>query len=310
MTAAATTAWLAPSAPSGGVDATVRIPGSKSLTNRALILAALADRPSTIRFPLVSRDSSLMAGALSALGVRIAAAEDRWSITPAPLRGPADIDCGLAGTVMRFVPPLAALADGRVRLTGDAAARARPMGTITQALRDLGVAVSGDALPIEISGAGSVRGGTVRVDASASSQFVSGLLLSGARYDDGLTVVHAGPPVPSLPHIEMTVQALRAVGVSVDDSAPDRWRVEPGPIAPWTAPIEPDLSNATPFLAAAAVSGGTVRIPDWPRVTTQPGDQIRAILTLFGADAEVGECGLSVYRAGGRRADRAGSGPA
>src|SRR5690606_8358679 len=191
------------------------------------------------------------------------------------------IDAGLAGTVMRFVPPVAALADGPVAFDGDPHARKRPMGPILTALRDLGARVDGDALPFTVRG--PIRGGEVTLDASASSQLVSGLLLAAARFDKGVTVRHEGPPVPSTPHIRMTVQMLRERGVTVDDSERDVWRVEPGPIAATDFTVEPDLSNAAPFLAAALITGGTVTIPGWPEQTTQPGDELRHLLAEMGA---------------------------
>ena len=215
-------------------------------------------------------------------------------MTPAPLAGGATIDCGLAGTVMRFVPPLAATAKGDVTFDGDDAARRRPMGVVLDALRDLGVEVAGDSLPFTLRGTGAVPGGTVDIDASASSQFVSGLLLAAPSFDGPLTVRHVGPPVPSQPHIDMTVAALRHVGVEIDDSEHDVWRVTPGPVAPWTAVIEPDLSNATPFLAAAAITGGRVTVPDWPSSTTQAGDAIRGILERMGATVALDAAGLTV----------------
>ncbi|SHG45754.1 3-phosphoshikimate 1-carboxyvinyltransferase [Streptoalloteichus hindustanus] len=290
-----TQAWAAPTA-DGPVRATVRVPGSKSITNRALLLAALADGPALLRAPLRSRDTELMAAALRALGAEVAdrvdGGEDAWLVTPGPLRGPATVDCGLAGTVMRFVPPAAALADGEVRFDGDPRARERPMGTVLDALRALGAEVTpaGEnpaGLPFVLRGRGGLAGGEVTIDASASSQFVSGLLLSGARYERGLTVRHSGPPVPSQPHIEMTVRMLRDQGVVVDDNTPDVWRVEPGPVRARDLTVEPDLSNATPFLAAAAVTGGEVRVPGWPERTTQAGDAIRGILTEMGCDVEL-----------------------
>lgn len=293
----ATTNWPAPTA-TAPIDATVRVPGSKSLTNRALILAAQATGPSTITTPLASRDTELMAAAVRSLGVGVRKDTGSWSVVPGQLRGPARIDCGLAGTVMRFVPPLAALALGDVTLDGDEYARRRPMATILEALRQLGAHIDGDTLPLVIHGSGSLPGGTVRIDASASSQFVSGLMLSAAGYQRGLTLVHTGKPVPSMPHIEMTVQVLRSVGVTVDDGGANTWRVEPGPVAPWNRTVEPDLSNATPFLAAAAVAGGTVRVPDWPMITTQPGNAIRWILTAMGAGVELSEGVLTVTGAG------------
>jgi 3-phosphoshikimate 1-carboxyvinyltransferase len=285
--------WSAPSAP-GPVHSTVPVPGSKSITNRVLVLAALADGPSTVHAPLRSRDTVLMAAALSSLGVGFADREDGgWDVTPGVLRGPAEVDCGLAGTVMRFLPPAAALAEGEIRFDGDPHARLRPMSTVLGALRSLGADVEGDALPFTLRGTGSLAGGEVTIDASGSSQFVSGLLLSAARYDKGVTVRHDGKPVPSLPHIDMTVETLRSVGVRVETDA-NVWHVEPGPIAARTWHVEPDLSNATVFLAAAAVTGGEVTIPHWPARTTQPGDAVRGILERMGCTVEVSDQGLTV----------------
>ncbi|MEB8326266.1 3-phosphoshikimate 1-carboxyvinyltransferase [Dietzia kunjamensis] len=281
--------WNAPVA-AGPVDADVTVPGSKSLTNRALVLAALADGPSRLVGTLRSRDTDLMIGALQALGTRIEGpsgpldpGDTELVITPGELRG-ADVECGLAGTVMRFVPSVAALATGRSTFDGDPAARVRPQGTVLDALRALGARIAGDSLPFTVDGTGSLRGGRVEMDASASSQFVSGLLLSAARFDEGAELVHLGAsPVPSGPHIEMTLEMLRESGVTVDQPTPSSWRVSPGQIVAVDRVVEPDLSNATPFLAAAAVTGGTVRVPHWPVTTTQPGDAIRGILRDMGA---------------------------
>lgn len=301
--------WPAPVAASP-VHATVPIPGSKSLTNRALVIAALAGGPSRLRRPLRARDTLLMVAALRSIGTRIedvpgddgAAGDDSdWAVTPGRLRGPADVDCGLAGTIMRFVPPVAVLADGPVRFDGDPQARKRPLGVVLDALRTLGADVDDGgrpALPFTIVGTGGFPGGVVTIDASASSQFVSGLLLAGARYDKGITVHHDGTRVPSLPHIEMTVQALRGAGVEVDDAESNTWRVTPGPPAGMDVAIEPDLSNAAPFLAAALVTGGEIRIPDWPARTTQAGDALRDLLTRFGADCRLDGAGLTVRGTG------------
>jgi 3-phosphoshikimate 1-carboxyvinyltransferase len=286
--------WSAPTA-DGPVHATVPVPGSKSITNRALVLAALADRPSTVHAPLRSRDTNLMAAALGSLGVGFDDGPDgSWLVTPHALHGPAEVDCGLAGTVMRFLPPAAALAVGDVTFDGDPHARLRPMTTILDALRALGADVEGAALPFTLHGKGGVPGGEVTIDASASSQFVSGLLLSAARYESGVTVRHAGKPVPSLPHIEMTVAMLREAGVVVDDSTPDVWRVEPGPIAGRDWHVEPDLSNATPFLAAAAVTGGEVTIPGWPTRTTQPGGAVAGLFERMGCRVRRTGAGLTL----------------
>jgi len=277
------------------VDLAVSLPGSKSLTNRALILAAIAAGPSVVRRSLRSRDTLLMAQGLTALGSHVDTTGPDWTVTPSPFTSDAAIDCGLAGTVMRFVPPIAGISTGRIEFDGDPHMRSRPIGEVLSALRGLGVAVSeGDTLPFTIAGSGSVRGGTVVIDASASSQFISALLLAGARFDEGVDVRHDGKPVPSLPHIEMTVTMLRQHGVDVDDSDANRWSVAPGTVAPVDHDIEPDLSNAAPFLALAAVSGGTVVVRDWPLETTQPGDELRQILTLMGCEVALTDAGLRV----------------
>ena len=285
--------WPAPRA-SAPIEASVSLPGSKSLMNRALVLAAIADGPSVVRRALRSRDSALMAGALTALGARIDTTGEDWTVTPATLDQDGAIDVGLAGTVMRFVPPVAALNRGRIAFDGDAYMRQRPIGAVLDALRTLGVEVDGEALPFTLTGDGSVPGGVVTIDASGSSQFVSALLLAGARYESGIDVRHAGKPVPSLPHIEMTISMLREHGVSVDDSEPDRWVVAPGPVTAVDRTIEPDLSNAAPFLALAALSGGRVVVRDWPETTDQPGDELRTILTLMGCEVELSADGLAV----------------
>ncbi|MDQ1542348.1 MAG: 3-phosphoshikimate 1-carboxyvinyltransferase [Actinomycetota bacterium] len=290
------TLWPAPMA-SGAVDATVELPGSKSITNRALPLAALAAADSTISGALRSRDTALMSAGLRQLGVRIDDSGADWFVSPAALRGPAAIDCGLAGTVMRFLVASAALADGVVRFDGDPRARERPLLPLLGALRQLGVRIDDGgrgALPLTVDGDGRLRGGECTLDSSASSQFVSALLLAAPRADAEVVVHHVGPTLPSLPHIEMTVAMLRARGVVVDDSVTDTWRVQPGPIAGGTVVVEPDLSNAAPFVAAALVTGGVVRVPGWPSHTTQPGDRLRALLTAMGADVTHDEAGLTV----------------
>jgi 3-phosphoshikimate 1-carboxyvinyltransferase len=294
MTTSTQLPWTAPLA-TGPVRATVTVPGSKSITNRALLLAALAATGGTIRRALRSRDTDLMAGALRAMGVPVTSHGDDFHVAAhGGLRGPATVDCGLAGTVMRFVPPLAALAEGTVRFDGDERARQRPMGAMLEALRALGCRVEGDGLPFVLHGSGRLPGGVVHIDASGSSQFVSGLLLSAAGYDAGVTVRHGGPPIPSRPHIEMTVHMLTGRGVMVDTDGATWWQVSPGAVAGGDYDVEPDLSNATVFLAAAAVTGGQVTVPGWPRRTTQAGDAIRPLLEQMGCTVKLGEQGLTV----------------
>lgn len=283
--------WKAPQALSP-VTGTLQIPGSKSLTNRELVLAALADGPSTILRPLRSRDSMLMIEALKSLGTDITevpgdgAFGPDWRIVPGELIGSTTIDCGLAGTVMRFMPPVAALALGPTTFDGDEGARRRPMATTISSLKALGVDVADEgrgALPFTVHGTGTVAGGNLTIDASSSSQFVSGLLLSAARFDHGISLMHSGERLPSLPHIEMTLEVLRARGVKVENPEVGHWIVHPGPISATDIAIEPDLSNAAPFLAAAVVTGGTVAITGWPAATTQVGNDLLEILPLFGA---------------------------
>ncbi|MEZ0447323.1 3-phosphoshikimate 1-carboxyvinyltransferase [Cellulomonas sp. ICMP 17802] len=293
--------WTAPLA-GGPLDALVEVPGSKSLTNRYLVLAALADSPGRLRGALRSRDTRLMAAALTSLGARVDDEGADWVVTPGPVLGSTTVHCGLAGTVMRFLPAVAALADGPVRFDGDESALARPMGPVLTALRMLGVRIEEHGepgrLPFTVHGRGAVAGGQVDVDASASSQFVSGLLLAAARFERGLTLRHTGRTLPSLPHIEMTVALLREAGVDVDDSRPAIWQVAPGAVAGRDVRVEPDLSNAAPFLCAALVAGGTVRVPGWPTATTQPGGLLPGILERMGATTGLDGDVLSVSGTG------------
>jgi 3-phosphoshikimate 1-carboxyvinyltransferase len=294
--------WPAPTV-FHGLSASLRLPGSKSLTNRELVLAALADGPSRLHSPLHSRDSALMIEALRVLGVTIdeVATDNVFGpdllITPGEFEGGSSIECGLAGTVMRFLPPLAALALGPIAFDGDDAARRRPMRATIDSLRALGVDVSDDGrgtLPFSIYARGSVAGGEISIDASASSQFVSGLLLAAARFDHGLTLRHTGQKLPSMPHIEMTIACLAARGVIVNSPEPGVWVVPAGPIHAIDVHLEPDLSNAAPFLAAAVVAGGKVTIEGWPASTTQVGADLERLLGLFGATATRGDGGLTI----------------
>lgn len=277
--------WAAPST-QNQLAAAISLPGSKSLTNRELVLSALASKPTTLRGLLISRDSSLMIEALRKLGTEIEVSGTTAVVTPRPLSGPAKIDCGLAGTVMRFVPALATIASGQIDFDGDLAARKRPMKTTTDSLRALGVSVDGDSLPFSIQGQGEVQGGTIEIDASASSQFVSGLLLVGTKFKNGLVVSHVGDHLPSMPHIEMTLDCLRKRGVDASQTGPTSWAVKPGEISGGEISIEPDLSNAGPFLAAAMVAGGSVKISNWPKKTTQVGNDFDGILQRMGAKVE------------------------
>lgn len=284
------------------LDASVSLPGSKSLNNRELVLSALATSPTLLTGALKSRDSTLMIEALRALGAQIEEKPDgSLLVTPATFDRSAKIDCGLAGTVMRFVPPIAALTKGDITFDGDEAARRRPMQTTVDSLISLGVevtSVSDTAMPFTVHGTGKVTGGEISIDASSSSQFVSGLLLAAARFENGLTLRHEGAHLPSMPHIEMTLDCLRKRGVKVSSPSAAVWRVEPSGIAGGTVAIEPDLSNAGPFLAAAMVAGGKVTIGAWPNSTTQVGDEFESILEMMGAKVTKDASGLTIEGTG------------
>lgn len=285
------TSWAAPT-PAGGVVGRVVVPGSKSATARGYVLAALGDGPSTLSGVLDARDTRLMRAALETLGVRIVdVGVGVVRVEPPERFTPGRVQVGLAGTLMRFLPPIAALADGDTHFSGDVEAEARPVFPLLDGLRQCGVAVSHpEALPFTVHGTGSVPGGPVRIDATASSQFVSGLLLSAARFTDGLTLTHTGGALPSLPHIALTVGMLadRGVIVTADPrSQAPSWRVNPGPIAARDEVIEPDLVNAAVFLAAALATGGSVTVA-WPRHTLQAADRILAVLTELGGRVERG----------------------
>ncbi|GAA1689553.1 3-phosphoshikimate 1-carboxyvinyltransferase [Microbacterium sediminicola] len=283
--------WHAPSA-FGALDARLAIPGSKSLTNRELLIAALADAPGTLHAPLHSEDSDRMVEALTALGVQIERVPsespfgpDLRVTPPARLRGDVTVDCGQAGTVMRFVAAAAGLATGDVTLTAHPSALHRPMGALITALRDLGIDIDDEGrwgLPFQVRGHGHVRGGEVVIDASASSQFVSGLLMAAPRFDTGLHLIHSGERLPSLPHIDMTVESLSRRGIHVERPTSREWIVPPGTPRGKDVPIEPDLSNAAPFLAAAMIAGGSVAVTGWPSRSTQPGALLTDLLSGLG----------------------------
>lgn len=295
--------WAAPFA-TDPVTARLTLPGSKSITNRELVLSALASGPSRLRAPLHSQDSGNMVEALRSLGTSIEPATasgdygDDWIVTPAEeLTGSTTIECGLAGTVMRFVPPVAALALGPTVFDADDAARGRPMGGLLAGLAALGVDVdanSADSLPFTVHGTGSVGGGSLEIDASQSSQFVSALLLSAPRFEQGIELHHRGERLPSVPHIEMTIDALRQRGVDATSDAAGSWSVAPGPIDGRDVRIESDLSNAAPFLAAAVATGGRVTLDGWPVETTQVGADLAHLLPLFGAQVEVADGRITV----------------
>ena len=302
--------WTAPVADEP-VDALVRVPGSKSLTARWMLLAGAADEPSVLRGALVSRDTRLMRDALERLGAVLEVRDGALHVTPLPPPAehpaePTEIHTGLAGTVMRFVPLLAALHHGEVRFTGDDAALARPMDAVVDVLRQQGVAVTEHGergrLPLTVHGTGTLPGGRIEVDASASSQFISNILLVAPRAAQDVEVVHIGEALPSLPPIDRTLETLRRAGVEaeheVDEQGRHRWRVRSGPLRPLEVTVEPDLSNAGPFLAAALVTNGTIAVDDWPTATTQPGDAYRELFERMGAEVWREDAALCVRGTG------------
>ena len=287
------------------IDATITIPGSKSVTNRALILAAISQTPSRLRKPLSSRDTDLMVKGLRSLGCKIEEIKTDegfdYVITPAKLLGPTQIDVGNAGTVMRFLPPIAALANGLIHFDGDARSHERPLGPVITALEQLGISIEHGnkyRLPLTINGSGKIAGGVIEIDASASSQFVSALLLLGPATENGITVKHVGKSLPSQPHIDMTIQMLQQFGGEVEVIGNSTWIVKPAKLTGQDLVIEPDLSNAAPFMAAAMICGGSVTIKDWPKKTTQPGDQLREIFSKMGAQITFTDQGLQVKGSG------------
>ena len=286
------------------INAKITIPGSKSATNRALILAAIAKTPSRLRKPLSSRDADLMVKGLQSLGCKIDEIKTEhgfdYQITPQKLSGPTQIDVGNAGTVMRFLPPIASLATGLVHFDGDARSHERPLEPVIKALEQLGASIEHGnkyRLPLTINGSGEIKGGEVEVDASASSQFISALMLLGPATKNGLTIKNIGKTLPSMPHIEMTIQMLRQFGATVEISE-NSWTVISGDLLGQDLTIEPDLSNAAPFMAAAMICGGSVEILDWPKSTSQPGDQLRDIFAKMGARIEQSNDGLKISGSG------------
>ncbi|MCP2253859.1 3-phosphoshikimate 1-carboxyvinyltransferase [Prauserella aidingensis] len=291
---AATTAspWTAPTArraTGGTLDATVRVPGSKSITNRAYVLAALSTGATLVREPLDSRDARLMLGALAALGAGAEHTSDGVRVSPlTPGSGDAAVTLGNAGTVARFTPALAALGERTVHFDGDAAIRRRPLSPLLGALRELGADIRDDggepgAPPFTVRGHGGLTGGEVDLDSSASSQFLSALLLAAPAFERGVTVRLVGT-VPSEPHIAMTLDMLRRFGAAPERSGREV-HVPPATLTLTEYTVEPDLSTAAPFVAAPLVAGGTVRIAGWPRETTQPGDWLRSLVAELGGEA-------------------------
>ena len=275
----------------GPIDATVEVPGSKSITNRALVAAALASGRSVLSRALSADDTAAMAAALARLGIGVErdAASGDVVVDGGCERlrpGPVELDARLSGTTARFLLPVLALGRGRYRLDGLAALRARPMAPGLRALRDLGVEVVEEGepghLPVTVVGA-ELAGGTVRVPGAVSSQFVSGLLLAGPATRRGVRV-ELEQPVVSRPYLGLTLATMEAFGAEVDGDVERGVDVAPGGYRARRHAIEPDASSASYFFAAAVVCGGRVRVPGLGRQSAQGDLAFVDVLEAMGAD--------------------------
>jgi 3-phosphoshikimate 1-carboxyvinyltransferase len=245
-----------------------------------------------------------MVKGLQSLGISITTIKTNegfdYEVVPKKMFGPASINVGNAGTVMRFLPPIAALAQGLIHFDGDGRSHERPLAPVIKALEQQGVTIDHNnnyRLPLTINGVGKITGGEVEIDASSSSQFVSALLLIGPATENGITIKDIGNSLPSLPHIEMTIQMLNRFGVEVEVGKKS-WKVKPSELIGQDLVIEPDLSNAAPFMAASMICGGSVEIHDWPVSTCQPGDQLKQIFTKMGAQVKQSSTGLEISGTG------------
>ena len=289
----------------GPLDATVEVPGSKSLTNRALVAAGLARGPSTITGALQADDTEAMVGCLCSLGIDVLADWDAAEVTVTGCDGEppstdAELDARLSGTTSRFVLPVAALGSGRYTVDGAPPLRQRPFGPTVAALRDLGAHVDEPGgpglLPLVVSG-GPVAGGEVSLPGDASSQFVSGLLLAAPAMRDGL-VVHVPTALVSQPYVDMTVEVMRAFGAVVDRPADATWIVAPTGYDGIRYAVEPDASAASYCFAAAAICGGSVTVPGLTRSSNQGDVAFVDVLERMGAEVTHGADHLTVTGTG------------
>ena len=289
------------------VDAEVRLPGSKSLTNRALVCAALAAEQSTLDGALRADDTEAMIGCLAALGVVIDTDWDAARVTVGGAGGrfpvgDATLDARMSGTTARFVAPLLALGHGRRRLTGHPQLLARPMGPTVAALRSLGAQITAAGedgrLPIVIDARGGLRGGSVELPGHVSSQFLSGLLLAAPAMDEGFTATITSPLV-SRPYLALTTATMAAFGVEVDArDDPPAFTVAAGHYRARDLRIEPDASAASYFFAAAAVCGGRVRVPGLGSASGQGDLAFAHVLGRMGAEVEQTESWTEVRGTG------------
>jgi len=286
--------WVHP--PKTPLDATVRPPGSKSLTNRALLLAALADGPCVLSGILDADDTRRCVAALRALGVEVTVQDDTATVHGTGGRfapPPAPLDVGTAGTVARFLTAILAMGPHPVALDGSARMRERPMAGLLAALSSLGGTVvcegAPGALPLRAGGpAEGPRGGSVVLTDPPSSQFVSALLYAGLAADRPVQVAVRGA-LPARPYVAMTVAVARAFGARIDTPEPNRWVAHPGPLAARAYAVEPDASSASYLLAAAAIFGGRVTVEGLGRSSLQGDARFVEVLAAMGARVEQDE---------------------
>ncbi|MFM8634974.1 MAG: 3-phosphoshikimate 1-carboxyvinyltransferase [Planctomycetia bacterium] len=273
----------------GPVVGSIRPPGSKSITNRALVCAALARGETTLSGALDSQDTRVMVDGLRALGIEVVADWPRGEIRVAGCGGvipasSATIDCAASGTTIRFLSALCGLGRGRYRLDGTPRMRKRPIGDLLGALESLGTAATaespGGCPPVTIGGTG-ITGGTARIEGSVSSQFASGLAMVAPCTRDGMTIEFTGRLV-SLPYLEMTRRVMEAFGATCHAEDGRTWRIEPTGYRGIRYSVEPDASAASYFAAAAAITGGVVRIEGLGRSSMQGDIQFCEALERMG----------------------------
>ncbi|MFD4628905.1 3-phosphoshikimate 1-carboxyvinyltransferase [Streptomyces sp. NPDC058284] len=286
-----------------GTGLAARIPGSKSLTNRLLLLAAAADGTSRVHAPLVSEDTVAFREALSVCGhpVRSSPENEFWEVTGAGRgpKGPARPWCADAGTAARFLPPFAATGHGTFLFDGSSQLRARPQRPLLEALRALGADLEpgpGNGLPLLIR-AGGLEGGELTVDSSLSSQYLSGLLMAAPLMRRGLCV-RTGGNLVSRPYVDMTVALMRRFGAQVDEDGDGTLRVAPRPYGATDVVVEPDASSASYVFAAAAVTGRTVTVPGLGTDSLQGDLRFVEVLRQAGADVHVGRAATTVTGTG------------
>jgi 3-phosphoshikimate 1-carboxyvinyltransferase len=302
-------------------DVTLDVPGSKSITNRALVAAALAEGTSTLEGILLADDTEAMLAALAALGIEIAVDQQQRRATVVGAGGvvppaPADVDVRLSGTTARFLAPLLALGRGPYLLDGAPPFRLRPMGPVLAAVEELGATVEPRGapghLPVVLRGSASVDGrapgGTVRVAGDVSSQFLSGLLLAGPVTRDGLTI-ELTTPLVSVPYVELTLDTLATFGARVERPDERTFVVAPSGYRATATTIEPDASAASYLLAAAAITGGRVRVRGLTETARQGDAGFAQVLAAMGAEVTVDATGTEVRGTGHLRGITVDLGP-